>query len=58
MNKNSIPAGEEALRKEEVSKGIFLATLSLEKYFVSIICGNYLDSMETVWRVTHFIKIL
>ena len=29
-------------------------SVSLDKYFVSIICRNYVDSMETVWRVIPF----
>ena len=31
-------------------------SVSLEKYFVSIMCRNYGDSMETVWRVILFRK--
>ena len=30
----------------------------LDKYFVSIICRNYINSMETVWRVILFMEIL
>ena len=32
-------------------------TDSLEKYFVDIICGNYVTSMETVRKVILFIQI-
>ena len=28
--------------------------LTLEQYFVSIICGNYVGSMETVWKSDTF----
>ena len=31
---------------------------TLKKYFVSIICGNYVHSMETLWRVIPFMNIL
>ena len=33
-------------------------SVSLEKYFVSIICRNYGDSMETVWRVILYMEIV
>ena len=32
-------------------------SVSLEKYFVSIICRNYGDSMETVFKVILCIEI-
>ena len=41
-----------AVKKKSVSR------LSVEKYFVSIICRNNVDSMGTVWRVILFMKIL
>ena len=31
---------------------------ALERYFVSIICRNYIDNMEIVWGVILFMEIL
>ena len=33
-------------------------SVSLGKYLVSIICRNYGDSMETVWRVILYMEIV
>ena len=34
------------------------SSVSLDKYFISIICRNYIDSMETVRRVMLFMEIV
>ena len=31
---------------------------ALEKYFVPIICRNYVDIMETIWRAMPFMEII
>ena len=33
-------------------------SITLEKYFISMTCKNYGDTVETVWRVILFIEIL